>query len=73
MQLTWTASPGATSYKVKRSMTNGGPYTVIVSGFTGTTFRDPYVRRNTRYYYVVSGVNATGEGPNSNQTSAWAQ
>src|SRR5271157_3978303 len=29
--LTWNASAGATSYKVKRSTTSGGPYTVVSS------------------------------------------
>jgi cellulose 1,4-beta-cellobiosidase len=73
MTLSWTAAPGATSYNVRRSRTSGGPYTVIASGVTATTYVNTGLQRNTRYYYVVCGVNAAGEGPNSNQASARAQ
>ena len=68
--LSWNPSSGATSYKVKRSTTNGGPYTVIASGVTGTTYNNTGLQSGTTYYYVVSAMNATGESPDSNQASA---
>ena len=34
MDLVWVASPGAVSYVVKRSLTTGGPYTVIATNVT---------------------------------------
>jgi hypothetical protein len=69
ISLTWNASTGVTSYNVKRSTTSGGPYTIIKSP-TVTNYTDPGLTNGTTYYYVVSGVNAAGEGPNSTQATA---
>ena len=68
--LAWNSSSGATGYKVKRSTTNGGPYSVIVSGVTGTTYTNTGLQSGRTYYYVAAAVNAAGESPNSNQASA---
>lgn len=59
--LAWQAATSATSYKVKRSLTSGGPYTTIAPGITGTTYSDTTAINGATYYYVVSGVDATGE------------
>jgi fibronectin type 3 domain-containing protein len=67
--LTWTASAGATSYRVKRSTVNGGPYTTVGSP-TATSYTDPGLTNGTTYYYVVSAVNSAGESPNSAQATA---
>ena len=69
INLTWTAVSGATSYNVKRSATPGGPYTTI-GNVTGTTYSDLFLGQGTKFYYVVSAVNAFGEGPNSNEVNA---
>ena len=67
--LSWSAPSGATSYKVKRGTTSGGPYTQIAtSTFAGYT--NVGLANGTTYYYVVSAVNASGEGANSSQASA---
>jgi hypothetical protein len=65
--LSWSASTGATSYKVKRATVSGGPYTVIATP-TATAYTDTTVVSGT-YYYVVSAVNAVGESANSAQVS----
>jgi beta-glucanase (GH16 family) len=69
VKLSWNAIPGATSYNVKRSTTNGGPYATIASpttaGYTNTGLVN-----GTTYYYVVSQVNAVSESTNSIQISA---
>lgn len=67
--LAWTAAGGATSYKVKRSTTAGGPYTEIASPTTNS-YTDGAVSNGTTYYYVVSAVNANGESSNSSEVSA---
>ena len=69
VNLSWSASAGATSYNVKRSTVNGGPYSTIASP-GGTSHTDNTVTGGTTYYYVVSAVNASGESANSGQASA---
>lgn len=66
--LSWNASPGATSYNVKRSTSDGGPYSTVSSPTT-TSYADNDVTAGTTYYYVVSAVNAAGQSPNSSQVS----
>src|SRR5713101_5801564 len=68
--LGWTASSGAASYNVKRSTTNGGPYTTIATGIATTNYTDTGLTNGNAYYYVVSAVNSCGESGNSNQASA---
>jgi Glycoside hydrolase family 44/Fibronectin type III domain len=67
--LTWNASTGAATYNVKRSTTHGGPYTTVNSP-TGTSYTDVGLTDGTKYYYVVSAVNAGGESANSTEVSA---
>ncbi len=56
----WTASTGATSYKVYRSPTGAsGSYTAIATGVTGTSYVDT-TSTGINYYYVTA-VNAYGE------------
>jgi len=72
--LTWTAPAigNPTSYNVKRSTVSGGSYTNIIGTTTAPTtiYNDTTAVNGTPYYYVVSGVNATGEGANSTETNA---
>jgi fibronectin type 3 domain-containing protein len=70
VSLSWNASAGTASYNVKRSTTNGGPYTTAVASPTLTNYTDTIVTNGTTYYYVVSAVNAAGQSPNSAQVSA---
>ncbi len=70
--LSWSASSGATSYKVKRALVTGGPYTTIASP-SSTSYTDSGLTNGTTYYYVVSAVNSGGESANSSQLSATPQ
>jgi predicted carbohydrate-binding protein with CBM5 and CBM33 domain len=65
--LTWTATSGATSYNVKRSLTSGGPYANVQTGVTANSFTNTGLTNGTPYYYVVTAVNASGESAISNQ------
>jgi len=71
--LNWNASSGASSYNVKRSTTNGGPYTTIATGVTSTSFTNTGLTNGTTFFFVVSAVNSAGESGNSNQASATPQ
>jgi subtilase family serine protease len=69
VSLIWTASSGATSYNVYRSVTNGSGYAVVGTPTSGS-YLDTSVTNGTTYYYVVTAVNANGESPKSSQVSA---
>lgn len=68
--LTWSAVPGAMHYRVKRSLTAGGPYTVIAPDVNGVAYADTDVVNGTAYYYVVSAENTLGESGDSNEATA---
>jgi hypothetical protein len=71
VQLSWSATSGATGYNVKRSTTNGGPYAnVNTSPVTSLSFTNTGLTNGTTYFYVVTAVNASGESPVSTQVSA---
>ena len=65
--LSWGAASGATSYNVKRSTTNGGPYSNVATNVTATSYTNTGLTNGTTYYYVVTAVNANGESPVSTQ------
>jgi fibronectin type 3 domain-containing protein len=68
--LTWSAVTGATGYVVRRSTTNGGPYTTLAGAPGGTSFTDATVTNGTTYYYVIAGANSLGEGIATAQLTA---
>ena len=68
--LTWGSVPGAASYTVGRSTTNGGPYTPVASNLSATTYTDAGLTDGITYYYVLTAVNAGGSSSNSLQVSA---
>lgn len=70
VSLSWSAVNGASSYRVKRATTSGGPYTTVQSNLTTTNFINTGLTNGTTYYFVVSALNATGESANSAQASA---
>jgi polygalacturonase len=70
VRLAWSPSPGASGYKVKRSVVSGMTYSVIAVNVTNTEYPDAAVSSGTTYYYVVSAVNPGGESPDSSEASA---
>lgn len=72
INVSWTASSGATSYKIFRSTTSGSGY-VQVGTSTTTSFADSGLTCNTTYYYVVKASNGTCDSGNSAQASATTQ
>jgi hypothetical protein len=69
INLSWTASTGATSYTIFRSTTSGGPYTQVGTSTT-TSFSNTGLNCNTTYFYVVTASNGTCASGNSAQASA---
>jgi sugar lactone lactonase YvrE len=68
--LTWSKSPGATSYNIKRAPSTGGPYAIIGSTIN-TSYTDTANLIDGRtYYYVISALNPGGEGANSSEAMA---
>ena len=69
--LNWTASisAGVTGYKIYRGTASGGPYTLVTTVGTVTTYTDNTVQAGLSYYYVVTAV-ASGESTFSNQVQA---
>jgi autotransporter-associated beta strand protein len=68
VNLSWLTSAGATGYNLKRGTRSGGPYT-ITNSLSGTSYLDSSVVNGTTYYYVISAVNAGGEGNDSREAS----
>jgi hypothetical protein len=62
--LSWTISPAATGYDLKRS-TDGGTYLLIATNLGVATYTDANVVDGPTYYYEVSSVNGLGESPDS--------
>ena len=71
VSLTWTGSAEASSYSVYRASQTGGPWTTpLASGLTATVYTDATAANGTLYFYVVTAINASGEGPASIEASA---
>jgi subtilisin family serine protease len=68
--LSWSGASGALSFNIKRSISAGGPYSIVATGVKGKTYTDTTVVNDTTYYYVVSGSNTLGEGASSNEATA---
>ncbi len=70
INLSWNAFSNATSYNVKRSLTNGGPYAVVATGVTATNYPDSGLAGGTMYYYVFSAVVGGTNSADSAQAAA---
>ncbi|HEY3861204.1 MAG TPA: LamG-like jellyroll fold domain-containing protein [Verrucomicrobiae bacterium] len=58
--LTWSDTD-VNGYTVLRATSPGGPYSVVATGITGTSFTDSNAVSGTQfYYYEVVGINANG-------------
>ncbi|MEI7028144.1 pectinesterase family protein [Paenibacillus sp. y28] len=68
--LSWQAPTAADSYNVKRSTTNGGPYTTVKSGLTATSYTDGSLDNGTVYYYTITAVKNGEESYISNQVKS---
>lgn len=68
----WTASPGATSYTIRRRTTATGTLSTIGTT-SATSLTNINLSAGRTYYYVVSASNTYGTSANSAQVSAVAR
>ena len=71
--LSWSpsSSSGISSYKVYRGTVSGGPYSLLTSGVSSTSYTDSNVQSGSTYYYVTTAVDSSGaESGYSNETQA---
>jgi aryl-phospho-beta-D-glucosidase BglC (GH1 family)/regulation of enolase protein 1 (concanavalin A-like superfamily) len=68
VSLNWVASETATSYNIKRSTTSGGPY-ITIAFVPSLSYLDTGLTNDVTCYYVISAVNANGEGANSTEVN----
>ena len=70
IDLSWTASAGATGYDIYRSTDAAGPFARLgseptVSSGATVAYADTVLTAETTYYYKISSLNASGESASS--------
>ncbi|MCW1924532.1 glycoside hydrolase family 27 protein [Luteolibacter arcticus] len=70
VSVSWEDLATATSYRLKRGTSEGGPFTVLADNLDATTFTDNSVVNGTTYYYVVSAIVSGEETPDSGAHAA---
>ena len=69
--LSWTASPGATSYVVYQGTSSGAEgSSPVMSGIPSPSASITGLKNGTTYYFTVAAVDAGGTSGSSNQASA---
>jgi len=69
----WSPVDSASGYNVYQSTISGGPYTLVGTDVSADCFLDTLLTDGTTYYYVVTALNAVGEGPDSSEIAATPQ
>ncbi len=72
LTLNWTASPpeSTPTYRIERATSAGGPFTIIASGLTGTTFTDLGFQNGTTYFYRVVAENGRSTATSTTSSGA---
>ena len=52
--------PSLGCYDVYRGTASGGPYTLLSSGLSSTSYTDANVQSGSTYYYVTTAVDSSG-------------
>jgi len=69
VELSWAPTQGATSYRVLRATTPGGPYTALETP-KEPRMVDSTAHNHTSYWYVVTATGPGGESGHSNEDMA---
>ena len=70
IEVTWSAVPGATSYKLYRSPSSGGTYTQVGGDISARRYLDGGLSANTEYFYQLEACNSGGCSNRSPEGSA---
>ncbi len=70
INISWMASPAATSYTVYRALSSGGPYTQAGTPTSAASDSDAGLSPATSYFYVVTAANPGGTSGYSGETTA---
>jgi hypothetical protein len=73
INLSWTASAGATGYNILRGFTSGSETQYATVTAPTTTYSDTNVVFGQMYFYVVQAVNGPSASANSNEVSGMPQ
>jgi len=62
VSLKWSpsTSTGISYYKVYRGTVSGGPYSLLATNLSATSYTDPSVQSGSTYYYVTTAVDSSG-------------
>ena len=62
VSLKWSpsTSTGISYYKVYRGTVSGGPYSLLATNLTATSYTDASVQSGSTYYYVTTAVDSSG-------------
>ncbi|SNX53839.1 alpha amylase N-terminal ig-like domain-containing protein [Thermoanaerobacterium sp. RBIITD] len=72
VDLSWTASDGASGYNIYRSTVDGGLYEKIASNIKATTYSDTTVTNGLKYVYAITAKDDVGnESDKSSDTIAY--
>ncbi|MFL5746527.1 MAG: glycosyl hydrolase [Niastella sp.] len=64
VNLSWTAVTNGRSYRLKRSQSRNGAYTVVADYLKDSTYQDKGLTADTTYYYTIASLNSGGESAN---------
>jgi fibronectin type 3 domain-containing protein len=67
--LNWAAASGAVGYTIQRSTSANGPFTVVATSVTPTTYTDTNAADGSTYYYILSATNAAGSSASTSAVS----
>ncbi len=70
VDVSWTATPGASSYEIERATSSTGPFYVVGGVVQGTSYEDTLLNINTTYYYRVYAKMPYGSSLVSSTVSA---
>ena len=70
-ELSWLPVPGATSYNIRYSLINGGPYLTLAGTASGTNYVVGGLTNGQAYYFAVTASTGGAEGIPSEQVRVY--